>query len=274
MSPRRSRRRWIRPRTRCRRTGTISTSGCAGSGCPSSTVRCVKPPCGRTCDALVNEWKRQKSDAEPDAVLAPFPTLADAFVRMCQHSLDAEAHRRPHGHRTTVIVHVDVEAQLAELHVGPALSEAERRYLGCDAKVETWFERDGKPIGVGRDTREIPRRLRRALERRAGGCCEVPGCSATAGLHGHHIWHWEDGGPTELSNLLLVCPHHHRLHHRGLITIRGPADDPTVLDRRGRALSAGGLARPPTTAPPPAARYQHPTGERFDTHWYEPPSLS
>ncbi len=225
-------------------------------------------------DALVNEWKRQKSDAEPDAVLPPFPTLADAFVRMCQHSLDAEAHLRPHGHRTTVIVHLDVESQLAGLHVGPALSEAERRYLCCDAKVETWFERDGKPIGVGRETREIPRRLRRALERRAGGCCEVPGCSATAGLHGHHIWHWEDGGPTELWNLLLVCPHHHRLHHRGLITIRGPADDPTVLDRRGRPLSAGGLARPPTTPPPPAARYQHPTGERFDTHWYEPPSLS
>jgi len=41
-------------------------------------------------------------------------------------------------------------------------------------------------------------------------------------LHAHHIRHWEDGGLTELDNLVLVCPHHHRLHHRGVITITGP----------------------------------------------------
>jgi len=225
-------------------------------------------------DALVNEWKRAKEHADDDTQLAPFPTLADAFVRMCQHSLDAEAHLRPHGHRTTVVMHLDVESRAAHLHLGPALSEAERRYLSCDAKFETWFERDGTPIGVGRTTRELPRRLRRALEHRAGGCCEVPGCGARAGLHAHHIWHWEDGGPTELWNLLLVCPFHHRLHHRGIITILRRAGKVEVLDRHRRPLSAGGLARPPTTDPPPAARYAHPTGERFDMHWYQPPSLS
>lgn len=225
-------------------------------------------------DALVQEWKRAKERAGDDAELAPFPTVADAFVRMCEHSLDAEARLRPHGHRTTVVVHLDVEAKAAGLHLGPALSEAERRYLGCDARFEVWFERDGQPIGVGRATREIPRRLRRALEHRSGGVCEVPGCGATAGLHAHHIWHWEDGGPTELWNLALVCPFHHRLHHRGLITILRRGGRVEVLDRRRRVLSAGGLARPPTRAPGPAARYQHPTGERFDTWWYEPPTLS
>lgn len=88
----------------------------------------------------------------------------------------------------------------AELHLGPALTEAERRYLSCDATFETWFERDGEVIGAARSTRKIPRRLRRALERR-DRCCQVPGCDATAGLHAHHIVHWEDGGPTELWNL-------------------------------------------------------------------------
>lgn len=223
-------------------------------------------------DALVNEWKRARENSEGEAG-PPFPTLADAFVRMAEHSLDAEAHLRPHGHRTTVVMHLDVETRLAQLHLGPALSEAERRYLACDAKVETWFERDGVPIGAGRTTREVPRRLRRALERRAGGCCEVPGCGTTMGLHAHHIWHWEDGGPTELWNLALVCPFHHRLHHKGSITIRGPGGAIEVLDHRERALSAGGLARPPSTEPP-RARYTHPTGERFSSHWYEPPVLS
>jgi len=225
-------------------------------------------------DALVNEWKRAKEHAGDDAELAPFPTAADAFVRMCQHSLDAEAHLRPHGHRTTVVLHLDVETEVGQLHLGPALTEAERRYLSCDAKFEVWFERDGTPIGCARDSREIPRRLRRALEHRAGGCCEVPGCGTTAGLHAHHIWHWEDGGPTELWNLLLVCPFHHRLHHRGMIRIVRRDGEVTVLDRRRRPLSAGGLARSPSGDPPPAARYEHPTGERFDTRWYEPPSLS
>ncbi|ORB10802.1 HNH endonuclease signature motif containing protein, partial [Mycolicibacterium monacense] len=79
-----------------------------------------------------------------------------------------------------------------------------------------WFERDGQLIGAGRTTRLINRRLRRALEHR-DRTCVVPGCESTRGLHAHHIQHWENGGPTDLDNLVLVCPYHHRLHHRGII---------------------------------------------------------
>lgn len=229
-------------------------------------------------DALVNEWKAAHANRTgrggDDVAVPPFPTLADAFVRLLEHGWDADATARPHGHRTTVVLHVDVESKVAELHLGPALTDAERRYLCCDAKVETGFERDGTPLGAGRTTREIPRRLRRALERRARGCCEVPGCSATAGLHAHHLTHWEDGGPTELWNLLLCCPFHHRAHHAGLITIRGPAGRLRVTDRRGRQLNGAGLARPPQGPPVPATPYQHPTGEAFHERWYQPPSLS
>jgi len=224
-------------------------------------------------DALVAVWKRDRADGEQGGSAPPFPTLADAFLRLVELGWDAEATARPHGHRTTVVLHVDVESKVAELHLGPALSEAERQYLTCDAKVETWFEREGVPIGVGRTTREIPRRMRRALERRDPTCC-VPGCGATAGLHAHHLVHWEDGGPTELWNVRLACPFHHRAHHAGIITIRGPADQLEVTDRHGRVLTAGGLARPPQGPSVPAATYRHPTGEPFHERWYEPPSLS
>jgi hypothetical protein len=142
-------------------------------------------------------------------------------------------------------------------------------YLTCDATCEVWFERDGQLIGAGRATRLINRRLRRALEHRHRTCA-VPGCGATRGLHAHHIRHWEDGGPTELANLVLVCPYHHRLHHRGIITITGPADTLTVTDSAGRPLSAGSLARPPTQPPPAVAPCPGPTGERADWWWYEP----
>jgi hypothetical protein len=228
-------------------------------------------------DALVNEHKAAHGkDAIPatdgETSRPPFPTLADAWMRLVEHGWDAEATLRPHAHRTTVIVHLEPD-KVAELHLGPALTDAERRYLTCDARFETWFQRDGVPIGAGRTTREIPRRLRRALERR-DRCCRVPGCGATAGLHAHHLIHWEDDGPTELWNLALVCPFHHRAHHNKTITIRGPADQLQVTDRRGRLLTGNGLARPPSPRPVPAQRYQHPTGEPFHEHWYQPPTFS
>src|SRR3984893_17253930 len=174
-------------------------------------------------------------------------------MRLVEAGWDAEAARRPHGQHTTVVVHLDVEQRAAALHLGPLLSDAERRYLSCDATCEVWFERAGELIGAGRATRLINRRLRRALEHRHPTCA-VPGCGATRGLHAHHIRHWEDGGPTELFNLVLVCPYHHRLHHRGGITITGPAADLTVTDSCGQPLRTGSLARPPNRPPPPRPR--------------------
>jgi hypothetical protein len=168
-----------------------------------------------------------------------------------------------------VVAHVDVDRQVAALHLGPLLSDADRRYLLCDATCEVWFERHGRVIGTGRATRTVNRRLRRALEHR-DACCVVPGCGATRGLHAHHIVHWEDGGLTELWNLVLVCPFHHRAHHQGLITITGPADQLVVTDDDGQPLTSASLARPPTTPPPDVAPCTGPPGERADWKWYTP----
>ncbi len=221
-------------------------------------------------DALITEYKRDHgSDERASDQAPPLPNTTEAFMRLVEGGWDAEAARRPHGHHTTVVVHVDVEQRAAALHLGPLLTETDRRYLTCDATCEVWFERDGQVIGAGRATRLINRRLRRALEHRHPTCA-VPGCGATRGLHAHHIRHWEDGGLTELFNLVLVCPYHHRLHHRGVITITGPADDLIVTDRSGQRLSAGSLARPPNRPPPAVAPCPGPTGERADWWWYEP----
>jgi len=85
-------------------------------------------------DALVNEWKAADGATDRDrqsngVSVPPFPTLADAFIRLLEHGWDADATARPHGHRTTVVMHVDLESKVADLHLGPALTEAERR--GC-----------------------------------------------------------------------------------------------------------------------------------------------
>ncbi len=221
-------------------------------------------------DALITAWKHDRADSEQTPESAPpLPGTLEAFLQLVETGWDTEAARRPHGQHTTVVVHLDVERRTGALHRGPLLSDAERRYVSCDATWEAWFHRDGELIGAGRTTRQISRRLRRALEHRHPSCA-VPGCGATRGLHAHHLRHWEDGGPTELANLVLVCPYHHRLHHQGHITLTGPADDLTVTDSDGHPLNPGSLARPPTLAPPAVAPYPGPTGERADWWWYDP----
>ncbi len=199
----------------------------------------------------------------------PMPNTVDAFMELIATGWDGEVARRPHAQHTTVVVHVDVDKQVGALHLGPLLTDAERQYLSCDATCEVWFERAGRPIGAGRSTRTVNRRLRRALEHR-DRCCVVPGCGATRGLHAHHLRHWENGGLTELDNLVLVCPYHHRLHHAGGITLTGPAHQLVVTDADGQALTNASLARPPTQPPPAVAPCKGPTGERADWWWYEP----
>jgi hypothetical protein len=219
-------------------------------------------------DALIAAWKRDHPDGATEST-PPLPNAVDGFMSLVQAGWDTDVTRRPHGQRTTVVVHVDVEKRVAALHLGPLLTDDDRRYLTCDATCEVWFERSGQPIGSGRETRTISRRLRQALEHR-DRCCVVPGCGATRGLHAHHLKHWEDGGPTDLDNLVLLCPYHHRAHHRGVITLTGPAEHLVVTDAAGRPLTAQSLARPPTAPPPEVPPCPGPTGERADWWWYQP----
>ena len=217
-------------------------------------------------DALITDWKTHHRTG------VPIPGHSAAFMRLITAGWDTEATARPQGQHTTVIVHLDLAQRLGALHLGPVLPEAERQYLTCDATCEVWFEHAGQPLGHGRTTRTVNRRLRRALEHRHHGTCAVPGCHTTQGLQAHHIRHWEDGGTTDLDNLILLCPYHHRAHHRGLITITGPATHLIVTDRKGRPLTNTTLARPPdpNTPPPNTPPYRGPTGEHAQWWWYDP----
>ncbi|MBO0678474.1 DUF222 domain-containing protein [Mycolicibacterium sp. S2-37] len=225
-------------------------------------------------DAQIAQFKRDHdedddTDTSPPEHPAPLPDAVDAFMGLVEAGWDADAACRPHGHHTTVVVHVDLDKPSAALHLGQLLTDEERRYLLCDAACEVWLKRHGQTIGAARSTRTINRRLRRALEHR-DHCCVVPGCGATRGLHAHHLQHWEDGGPTELWNLALVCPFHHRAHHRGEITISGPADRLIITDATGQRMTNHALARPPTKPPPDVKPCPGPTGERADWWWYTP----
>ncbi|BBY57266.1 HNH endonuclease signature motif containing protein [Mycolicibacterium sarraceniae] len=146
-------------------------------------------------DALIAEYQNDHGSGSAENA-PPCPNTVDAFMSLVEAGWDTDVARRAHGQRTTVVVHVDVEQRVAALHLGPLLTDGDRQYLTCDATCEVWFEHDGQPIGAGRTTRTINRRLRRALEHRDTACA-IPGCTATRGLHAHHIQHWENGGPAD-----------------------------------------------------------------------------
>ncbi|MGE2738067.1 DUF222 domain-containing protein, partial [Mycolicibacterium vaccae] len=109
-------------------------------------------------DALIADWKHHHDSADTAGSgsndgAPPFPDTIDAFMELIEAGWDTEVARRPHGQHTTVIVHLDLNQQLASLHLGPLLPDADRQYLTCDATAEIWYHRDGQPLGAGRTTR-------------------------------------------------------------------------------------------------------------------------
>ncbi len=182
---------------------------------------------------------------------------------------DTDVARRPHGQRTTVVVHLDLEARVAALHLGPLLSESERRYLLCDATCEVWFERDGQVIGSGRDDPadqpsaaprpRTPRPLLRGARLRGHPRSARPSHPTLGRRRPHRAG--QPGAGLPLPPPGPPSRHHH--HHRTRPQL-------TVTDSTGRPLSDGSLARPPTKPPPAVAPCHGTSGERADWWWYQP----
>ena len=92
------------------------------------------------------------------------------------------------------------------------------------------------PLDIGAATETIPAHLRRAVHVRDQHC-RFPGCEQPpAACDVHHIQHREDGGPTSLGNLLLLCRFHHLIAiHRWGWTIILNADGTTTVVSPGKA---------------------------------------
>jgi hypothetical protein len=112
--------------------------------------------------------------------------------------------------------------------------------------------------------------------------CRFPGCDKpSAATEVDHTVEWQDGGTTDVANLALLCPEHHRLKSLGhwtvrqigadteVLGIRSPADTPAPPPR-GRAPSQ---TSPPGPEPPGTLEWTAPSGRRYITHPYreEPP---
>ena len=133
-----------------------------------------------------------------------------------QH-LPREAGERPHVFLTLSWEALQSGLGTATLGDGTPYGIPEARRLACVAGViPAILNTSGAILELGRMTRKISPDLRRALRQRDGGCA-FPGCHRPATwCDAHHVVGWQDGGPTNLDNLTLLCEHHHRVvHHTG-----------------------------------------------------------
>jgi hypothetical protein len=188
---------------------------------------------------------------------------ADALTELARRSLEAGRLPQSGGVRPQLTVTVDLDTLLDRPGTvgseagwaGPLPPETCRR-LACDGaltrvvvtrhptghrdpgQVEQLAERlraamallppvlggaPTQPLEVGRASRVVQPAQRSALAVRDGGCV-FPGCDrSVAWCEAHHLRHWLHGGPTDLTNLALLCRTHHRsVHEGGWRLARGP----------------------------------------------------
>ena len=175
-------------------------------------------------------------------VRTPAQRRCDALAEICRQSLDSSDRPSIGGERPHVTVTVDAAvlggepstfspgAGRCELDsVGPVSPETALR-LSCDSSVmRVVMSGESQPLDVGRRTAVIPAPMRRAVIVRDKRC-RFPGCDRPhTWCDAHHILHWARGGPTSVSNLVLLCRRHHRLIH-------GPSGFRLEMDQDGPAF--------------------------------------
>ncbi len=117
----------------------------------------------------------------------------------------------------------DNEGTLGALIPGTGpISRSELERLACDADLQgLLFNGNGEPLWLGRRRRSVSDAQFKALVARDGGC--VLCGSNPHHCHAHHIVPWQNGGPTDIDNLALVCHQDHsKVHNRQLKLHRQP----------------------------------------------------
>ncbi|SDM43393.1 HNH endonuclease [Allokutzneria albata] len=147
--------------------------------------------------------------------------LADAFIEAMTTAMSAKDLPVNGGMRTQLIVIMDFDALAQKMGCdqtqnGDPISAGLMRQAACDAGViPIVLGGESEPLDYGRERRLASPAGRRALVIRNKGCA-FPGCDRPpAWTEAHHVWQWIDGGPTDLSNLILLCVHHHHVVHEG-----------------------------------------------------------
>jgi hypothetical protein len=183
---------------------------------------------------------QRAADKKAGTILDWQQYTADALVTLARQSggADGGARRSP----TTLIVHVSDDGPPLLEGAGPISAETAER-LTCDAR-RLEIKPSGRDLVHSRVGRCASYPQQRALHKRSSHC-QYPGCTATRELEAHHLVPVERGGRTELENLILLCPRHHKLLHDHHIRTSGNGNHPAFTDASGRAITANQPHAPP-----------------------------
>jgi hypothetical protein len=165
-------------------------------------------------------------------------STADALVTLARQPADGGVRHSA----TTLVVHVSDDAP-PFLEGGGTISVETAERLACDARRLTIRLR-GRDLVHSRVGRCASYAQLRALHKRDGHC-RYPGCTAARELQAHHLVADTRGGKTEIDNLILLCPRHHKLLHDHGIRTSGRGAEPAFTDRGGRAITANQPHAPP-----------------------------
>ncbi|CAN5365732.1 hypothetical protein BH09ACT4_BH09ACT4_09340 [soil metagenome] len=140
----------------------------------------------------------------------------DALVGIARESLGRD-HGTLAGTSVTMSVTVSLDALLTGIGtakiagIDERISAGTARRLAADAEIiPVVLGGPSEPLDLGRAVRLCSEPQRRAIAIRDGGCI-WPGCSAPAGwCELAHIVAWANGGSTDIDNVMMLCPFHHR----------------------------------------------------------------
>ncbi len=147
----------------------------------------------------------------------------EALVALVRRAV-AAADKGPRHTKSQLFVTVDLDTLRSGLlgagvtmggpQAGALLAPETVRRLACDATIiPTVMGVAGAVVDLGMDVRLFTAAQIRRLWLRDQHCT-YPGCDMPSQwTDAHHLRHWADGGPTDLSNAALLCERHHTIVH-------------------------------------------------------------
>ena len=171
--------------------------------------------------AKMNElWHEE----DPGNRVTPGQRMADALQALLTRQPGSKKGRPPVTKLLMIADYDVIRGELKNSHLpdGTPIPAGRLRQLACDAEVlPAIFRGPSQPLDLGRGRRRASIAQRNALLARDGKCV---GCGASASwCQAHHIKHWMDGGPTNLTNLTLLCSRcHHKVHDDEWKVVKSP----------------------------------------------------
>lgn len=225
-------------------------------------------PSDDSAEASAVEPSRDSADDRP---VAP---EAQALVEMARRAVDRQADQQPavtRRARARLVPQIDPLSGWARLPDAELIPPVSLRAVLATlpgrqrlSRVRPLRPADLTRHDLGRSARYPSLALRELLGCLDGERCRFPGCTRRRRLHAHHVRRWQDGGPTDLGNMVLLCARHHTLVHQQGFRLR------LRDDRRLTVATADGVPVLHHPALPPGDRHQLDPARQINARTIEP----